>query len=634
MSEQTTLEKVAAELAQSSSKWTSFRRAWQTLTHYRWNQIAIRACDIGLSRIQKNRVIGQISIPQVIEIHSSPFEKIVGVLLADFKDHIQHRQSNLTDGKISLLNREIELGYPLEWDSQKVSQMPHLWRFQLQYHEFLLGHLAHGTEAQSAERRTDVIQALQGWCNSFPPQSTTRYNDSWHPFCISRRIPIWISILVLGGPNRECPQFLINSLYQQGSWLSENLETGLGGNHLLENVTALAMAGSFLKCPQSKPWLQLAENHIAKQLQLQTLPSGEHFERSPMYHCQILRNLLLVALTSKESSPDLANLCRDYAERMLGFLMDILHPDDEIPLFGDSGFGEAPSVSQILSLAQLNQLPVTPPSKRVSTRGDYWIIRSAGAKDEHLIFDAGPVAAPHLPAHAHCDHLGIELSIGRERWFVDSGNFNYGDDSIRQYCRSSLAHNVSTINNANSCNIWSRFRMGNRGSTTGLSSGKEGKTVWATSSHDGYRHLAVKQIKRLIAIQDNAFLMVADFGKTSKKTQHIAYLHLAPQLKLERTNCANQFLLSDSSNTRYISFFGVGEVAITDGWYCRGFGFRDANQVFVYRAKSPQQPFGWLLSHQPNFASVSLSESQLSITTEAKECTAFDWDFSINETNF
>lgn len=632
--EQCTLESRAVKAAQSTSRWNSFQQVWQLLAHYRWNQIAIRARNIGLNRLRRNKVIGPIPTPSDIETCTDRFKEAAEALLNDFQDHIQHRQSKLADGKIVLLNREVKLGQPLDWNLSKINELPHLWRFQLQYQEFLLGHLANGTPEELEDRWEDIIPVLKGWISAFQPQSTIRNSDAWHPFCISRRIPVWISILAIWNSKTQHRAILVNSLFQQASWLSKNLETDLGGNHLLENLTALALAGNFLKTPESNAWIQIVEDKLPKELKSQILSSGEHFERAPMYHCQVLRNLMLVALTSRDSSLRLSDLCRNAAEGMLDFLLGILHPDDEIPLFGDSGFGEAPSVSQILHLARLNQMPIKTAAKGVSVRGNYWITRTAGDHTEHLIFDAGSVAAAHLPAHAHCDQLGIELSVGKQRWFVDSGNYNYEDDDMRQFCRSSLAHNVTTVNNSNSCNIWSRFRMGFRGSVTGLSSGTRGQVNWATGAHNGYRRLGVEQIKRLIAMQDDSFLVVADFAKTRKKRKLISYLHLAPQLNLKAVGQPNQFVLSDGLNTRFISFFGVREVTIDDGWYCRGFGFREANKVFVYHANSINQPFGWLLSHEQNFAPISLSNQQISLMPNSRGFAGFEWDFSISTSHF
>ena len=157
---------------------------------------------------------------------------------------------------------------------------------------------------------------------------------------------------------------------------------------------------------------------------------------------------------------------------MFTFVSELLHPDGEIPLFSDSGFGEAPSMKQITALSTEAGLAVSGHDLGTKQIGDYWIYR--GTKTT-AVFDCGQVSCSWLPAHAHCDLLGFEMSWLGQRWIVDSGNYNYEDDAMRLYCRSSLAHNVVTVGGQNHCDVWSKFRMGRRGKTLRFSPGSRQK---------------------------------------------------------------------------------------------------------------------------------------------------------------
>ena len=104
-----------------------------------------------------------------------------------------------------------------------------------------------------------------------------------------------------------------------------------------------------------------------------------------------------------------------------------------------------------------------------------------------------------MPAHAHADLLTFEASFGGRRLFVDSGVFNYEDDAMRRYCRSSAAHNVLQIDGHDQCDMWSRFRMGYRGWPTGLECGQTHGFHWARAAHNAYRRLGVPKLGRWLA---------------------------------------------------------------------------------------------------------------------------------------
>ncbi|MDG1809544.1 MAG: heparinase II/III family protein, partial [Pirellulaceae bacterium] len=325
------LELAAQKLVTTCGQWQTAQRGFQTLTHYRWKQMAVRAARLISNKISADRLIGDIPVPDTVSVDRDTFEFLLEELLYEYTAHMQHGQSELREGHIVLLNQAVKLGWPLDWQQPEIQRLPHLWRFQLQYHEFLLAHIADAPPGESASHWQDVWRVLESWLETFRPESTLRRVDAWHAFCISRRIPVWISLLTNPEIDSTLEQKLTHSLFQQASWLHDHLETDLGGNHLLENLTALALAASFLTTAHWKTWLATVQKKLTAELKHQILPSGEHFERSPMYHCQVLRNLLLVALVTKNSCPELSQRSLEASRIMFDFLQQILHPDGEIP---------------------------------------------------------------------------------------------------------------------------------------------------------------------------------------------------------------------------------------------------------------------------------------------------------------
>ena len=91
---------------------------------------------------------------------------------------------------------------------------------------------------------------------------------------------------------------LLESLGAQAATLERRLEKDLLGNHLLKNIKALLFAGALLETPRSARWWAKGEALLEQQLNEQILPDGGHFERSPMYHSQILEDLAEIRLLS------------------------------------------------------------------------------------------------------------------------------------------------------------------------------------------------------------------------------------------------------------------------------------------------------------------------------------------------
>ncbi len=533
----------------------------------------------------------------------------------------------MSQGKFTLLQESCELGTPIDWLGHTVSHPSHLWRFQLHYQEYLLD-LAIGCSGKAGKAGKDgdpwpeIWKLVADWIHQNPLEPGQLTGDAWHPYCLSRRLPVWAQLFSLSEPPEDLREIFLRSFANQAEVLSKTLEFDLGGNHLLENLRALALAGAFLEGARSERWLDLATHHLRKQLQTQVLPHGEHYERTPMYHCLVLGNLLQVAHATSEVRGDLSDLCCETAATMYGFLESILHPDGEIPLFGDSCWGEAHSVEELAALASLQGLrskeaQAGPPAIVI---GPYWVCRQ---DNEALIFDTGPVGADSLPAHAHCDLLGFEASIAGQRWFVDSGLFDYNESLMRDYCRSSAAHNVVTVGHQNCCDVWSRFRMGRRGRPTRFEHGQQGDFSWCQASHDGYRHLGVPEISRLMVLHPSGVWTCLDYAKKTKGTPLIGRLHLAPEIEVQQRGSLQgepqQIRLSKEGTQRWLTATSGVELGLAEGWYCDRFGQKKRTQVITYCLKTANDmdaTLGWLLSPSAeSIATVTINED---LTATAK----------------
>jgi len=552
------------------------------------------------------------------------------------------RAEAIRTGQLCFVGECHEVDVPIDYRSAAFSEASDLWRFNLHYHEFLLDLVAaerqpseslsekgdrhpascirigQGTRPPGASPRfrTDseswedmVWRVVDGWMREHRPDDPQALRDAWHPFCISRRLPVWATLIALGsaepGQRRACPKRgtgtlhlesglgkrhdirepvpvfgqaltgVIASMAAQANFLADHLERDLGGNHLLENTRGLAIAAAAIDAPDSDRWLITAERTLRRELPEQVLPHGEHFERSPGYHVEVLQMLLDLHDATTEVRPTLSALCGEHARPMARWLAAVLHPDGDLPLLADSTLLGAAKVQRVLDRAGV--APHRTAEGEPVQAGPYWIHRDG---DDAMIFDAGPVGADHLPAHAHADLLGFEASIAGQRAFVDSGVHDYQDGEMRRYCRSSAAHNVLTVDDADQCDMWSKFRMGYRGHPGALITGQREGFHYAWARHDAYRRLGVPVTGRLVACRPQQWLII-DWATGRGRHRLTNRLHVHPSLQVELAD--GVFRLRGEGLDVRIAPLAVGETHLETGWYCPRFGQRIENRVLVWQ---------------------------------------------------
>ena len=590
---------------------TKISRLSQLLRHYDSIQILRRGSNLLARKFQPGKQVGKIASNGGQLKENSLANSIADCIIKTLGNHPSHQQCDLSTGQFSMLNDSVSM--PNGFDPNILNQKSHLWRFQFNYHEFLLTLVANGNW-------NDVNTFLKNWLVHYSPERVKYSDDAWHPYCISRRLVAWVWLLSSRSPsnksdlNSDLLSKMLDSSVQQANFLCQNLERDLGGNHLLENVTALAIASGTIDSVHAKQWSKIAADVLAVELPRQILLHGEHFELSPMYHCQILSNLLRIEACCQQNQA-LLDIVSPVIDPMLEFLSTILHPDGEIPLFGDSGFYEAPSVQELTSVARLTHRSLNLPAPKgdLTSLGGYRIFRS---DTMFGICDFGSIAAPKLPAHGHCDATNLEISIEGNRWIVDSGNFNYDDDAMRHYCRSSIGHNVVTVNDENQANVWSKFRMGDRPKIFGHQQGVRDQWHWATVSHNGYRKIGVPKLSRLVAFQDrSAFCFDQAVSSKPDKCDLIGYLHFHPNVTVTREpdmpDEIVRFRLSHGSTVRNLMVYADG-VSTEQGWYCSGFGYREIATIIRY-TRADFGHLGWMLHDFRDTPEIQFSPESIQI---------------------
>lgn len=405
------------------------------------------------------------------------------------------------------------------WDDLALDK---LWRYNLHYFNDLTG--------KDADIRASWHHALlTRWVRENPPANGT----GWDPFPTSLRIVNWIKWTFAGN---ELSAGQMHSLAVQARWLFGRLERHLLGNHLLTNAKALIFAGVFFEGEEATQWLAVGSRIVQTEIEEQILSDGGQFERSTMYHALALEDVLdlcnLAARVRKLGLRDVEKVgvaCAKRVGAMRHWLSVMSHPDGEIAFFNDAAFGIAPTPAMLDGYSErLGFAPPAPLNFGLTNLAASGYVRIANA-DAVLLCDVAPVGPDYLPAHAHADTLSFELSLFGRRLIVNSGTSLYGTGSERLRQRGTAAHNTVVLDEQDSTEVWSGFRVGRRARPVNVLTGGASEAV-VEASHDGYRFLPGSPSHRRRWTLNSDALTVTDTISGSFR-RATARLHLHPDVE-------------------------------------------------------------------------------------------------------
>lgn len=403
----------------------------------------------------------------------------------DAGEHISHGTVILAGKPVVLRLPEARSGgdgRPMGWFPPQTTALGH---FTLHYHEWLADLRATGS-------RTLAQQLLADWLVQF---GGVYHPVAWHPYPTSLRLVAWLTHAgwVLDGADEELVDALKVSLVRQLLYVRQNLEHDLGGNHLLKNIKALLYGAVLVEGQQDL--LSSALALLVRELRTQILADGSHYELSPMYMAQVLRDLLEVRALLRKAhggAPALLDEVVHHLGTALGFFR---HGDGQLALFNDASEMDADTVSVLLRLSGADDpAPVLPKAGYARLQRGKTLV----------LFDAGKVGPDENPGHAHADTLAFELSYGRERIVVSQGTYAY-QDKLRHTLRGTAAHSTVCVDGVNSADVWGVFRVGRRPHEVALNvRGEDGAEIVAVGSHDGYACMGVRHARKLVVGGDGS----------------------------------------------------------------------------------------------------------------------------------
>ncbi|HNW36157.1 MAG TPA: alginate lyase family protein, partial [Candidatus Ozemobacteraceae bacterium] len=398
------------------------------------------------------------------------FKRIPGLAgIASAASAMRNAHQKPARGKIrfSFLSETRE--YPIdavEWNAGATgssgNEVPvKLWRYNLHYFDWL----NQGELAVDAEAATYLIL---DWTARCADDSA----EPWEPYPTSRRLESWLKWLRGKPPAVSDTAFMAlvrRSISAQVRRLELDREVHIQANHLLKNFLALVLATAWLietsdgAAPGLRKTFVRHAASLKREMGGQILPDGGHYERSPMYHREMLEGISDVAAAirsfasgqadgeTRSACADLVAACEAVLPAMRAWLDLLTHPDGQIALFHDSA---------------LNTY-----AYKISGKGrsdfEHWLADSGyfvsrRADGDYLALCAHGPSPVHQPGHSHADIGSFELSLQGRRVIVDTGTGSYQNPEIRWFCRSTQAHNVPLIEDSEQSDMWGDFRVGRR----------------------------------------------------------------------------------------------------------------------------------------------------------------------------
>lgn len=292
-----------------------------------------------------------------------------------------------------------------------------------------------------------------------------------------------------------------------GRFIEDRLSThSSAGNHLIvEAVGMFWVARALEEYPIGGRWMQIGREILNEQVPRQINPDGSGKEQSFWYLGFVLDAVLqYYLLENREAIPDAV---WERVGRALSFIRTLMLPDGSYPDFGDrddgfvsrptGNYDETPFPRLLQSGANYykevgpgRESPPGPeegvthdPQMKTYPDGGMTILKWGRGR---LLFRHSHLGLEPLFGHGHADALSILFWWNNVPVLIDPGSGQYnGDQGVRNFFRSTIAHNTVEVNAENQATILGPFMWADSYRTT---LHKAQSTPWCqlSASHDGY----------------------------------------------------------------------------------------------------------------------------------------------------
>ena len=499
-------------------------------------------------------------------LQNSHFKKRPSV--GKWVDDIPKSNSMLSQNVFIFLNKKETISLETDWNNKK---FPKLWLYNLHYFDDL------NSGIQSSYNNELRLKLVNKWI-----QNNRRfYGVGWEAYPTSIRIVNWIKWNFKG---TLFSQIINESLFSQSLFLFNNVEKHILGNHILTNAKALIFAGLFFDGIEADKFYHKGIKIFIQEIEEQILEDGAHFELSPMYHSLVLEDLLDIKNIHEKYSKKLSINLENIIKKMLYWLDYLSHPDNKISFFNDAALNICPNIFDLKKYAKRLKVETIKRPLKFQHLEDSGFVYYENL-DAYLIANIGGIKANYQPGHSHAGSLSFELSLFKERFIVNSGISTYETNLTRALERGTLSHSTVCVDNQNSTEIWSSFRVARRPKVfhKKVLYKDISDTLSINATHDGYSYLKGRPMHtREWFLQKNK-LKVTDhiLGEGFHNIKIIFPLY--PKVKVGNVTSKTIECLHKDKKIFFI-FSGDGNIELCDSVFNYSFGLSEENKKVTFNS--------------------------------------------------
>lgn len=593
---------------------------------------------------------------------------------------IKHADS-IIEGRFYLFGKsEFDFGNPIDWHlepvSRKRSPLLHwslideidavasgdkkiVWELNRHQYFATLGR-AYWTTGDERYAKTFATQ-LSEWMDQNPPKLGLNWMSSLE---VAFRAISWLWALnFFKDSTHLSPELytrVLKYLYLHARHLETYLSTYSSPNtHLTGEALGLFYLGTVLpEFRDAARWREKGRAILLDELKRHVLADGVYFERASYYHRYTTDFYIHFLILSELNRTEIPEEVRAKLQSLLDHLMYITRPDGTTPLVGDDDGGqlamldgrEANDFRALLStgaalfqradykyvagdaaestlwllgregLRTFEGLVSHPPQEasRAFPDGGYYVMRDGWTSDaNYLLLDCGAHGVLNC-GHAHADALSFELAARGRTLLVDSGTYTYtGSPELRDYFRSSAAHNTLTIDEESSSVSDGPFSWKETANASIIAWKRNARFDFLIGEHDGYKRLVPSPAihTRSVLFLKNNYWVMRDVVKTNGTHQYDLHFHFAADSdasleQFEGTTASATERAADKSGLQIFSFTDNGDWRIENGWVSSCYGERSNAAVCTFSSKSEcsQEFFSFLIPRRVNDTRVSVRE--------------------------
>lgn len=494
--------------------------------------------------------------------------------------------------EVRFLNDVASVMLPVDWVQ---SDRQRLWRFQLHYFSWAVERLEMAMELPSTASCVahEIGCLMEDWINGNPIYQF----DGWHPYTTSLRIVSWTYLLTAFPALATVG--IRASLWQQIRYLKKHPERHAGGSHLFENLRALIIGASYFVGKEADDIVLWAVRALERELEVQVLGDGCHFELSTSYHLQITSSLGEAVASMLARGMPIPDSLRVSLERMVSFARAMRLESGKYPHWNDSAYDAARDLDEIVGFCEalihwlrdaamsevdsrvgplyrrlLDSVQFDPAPKEVvhwpvdrrperlaklgssppASDSGYAMLR--GGRLE-VAFDAAPFGAPGLSGHGHADCLNVDVFVDGRPLIVETGTSTYEPGPTRTFERGTAAHNSVEIDDQNQSEVWGAFRVGRKARPINVDRGCTDLWTWASGGHDGYdRSPHWTKHHRWVGVSSTDVVIV-DQLRTTSNIRFVIRFHTAPGIVVVQDGPS--FVLSEDGSAYKLTILGLTE---------------------------------------------------------------------------